>query len=211
VGDWWKQENGFAPRPVDRRDRTSPWPGLMQPMAPPFPDQRNLNGPPSTWYWFSTEQPLVFGNPAVAPYSDPEWGPTTDVTARAIWQSPIFDLRPDLGNASNYRPQAKPIPRDSTVRLQIFRPDGVFLVNSANDFLVYSVESVAISNPARLLASNDRQEITHDFYDGSQASLLGWTPPGVQSPVRFWRVSVIFDWIDLAVNRFNLSIWASAH
>lgn len=209
--DEWMQANGFRPRTIDTSDHTQPWPGLMRPMAPPFRDQRDLNGPPSTWYWFSSEQPLVFGDPAVAPYSDAKFGDTTGVTVRGIWQSPIFDLRPDLGNAANYRPQAKPVPRDSTLALQIFRPDGVFLVDSLNDFRVYSIEATAVSNPQRLLYCNDRQEITHEFYDGSEASLLGWTPPGGISPIRFWRVAVVFDWIGLGADRFNLSCWGSAH
>lgn len=210
-----------------------------QPIPVPIPGKADLNTyysnpsrsvpqvavPEIRAYWASQATPLNF---TAAPFdpTDPidaqilQPAPPAaigDITTRAIWKTPTFDLRPDLKGSGSYQPEARPINRSSDfgrgARL-ILTTSGDGLVNiPTGNFKVYSVEFGSTNNPRQMYALNARQEITSHFFDyipsnqlsaigppGNQiiqppASTLSWEPAG--NPIRYWGVCVIFETIEV--------------
>lgn len=169
-------------------------------------------------YWSGSPTPIRFtflplgvANPLNAQvYQAAPPAGLLQTTARALWKSPIFDLRPDLKASGSYQPEARPIMRGADfgrgARL-ILRSSG--LTQIPVGFKVYSVEFGSTNNPRQMFAMNARQDITSHFFDpwpaqqggppqapglqnfGTGASLLGWEPAA--NPIRFWSVAVIFE------------------
>lgn len=167
---------------------------------------------PSAPAWLDAIKPIGFvaaaGGVFPGEYNNPIWGPIGPATARALWISPIFDLRPDI--SGNYRPTATPIPGAARLHVQVFNTDGTLIQDLPSTLEVFSVEFAAPTNPDELRAIQERLDITADFFSGTASSLLEWAPVG--APIRFWRVAMVFDWTDaVAAAPNSLFTFASAH
>lgn len=188
-------------------------PNVGHPTGSPWPMPHAGIGPgtPVIPHWIDAEKPIVFQNaPLAAPYNNPVFGDTTGVAARALWASPILNFRPDVADANNYRPQATAVPGAARLHVQIRDLAGLFLSDLPSSLEVYSLESTAIIDPDRIRAIEERFDISSDFYAGTQSTLLEWAPPG--APIVFWRVHIIFDWMDVVAGAPNtLVAWASVH
>lgn len=158
--------------------------------------------------WLDAIKPISFTTTITGNYALPIWGTTTGVAARAIWQSPVFDLRPDVGG--NYRPVATPVPGAARLHCQVFNTTATLIQDLPSTLEVYSVEFAAPTDPGNLRAIQERLDITADFFSGTSSSLLEWAPVG--APIRFWRVAMVFDWTDaVAPAPQTLFTYASAH
>jgi len=191
--------NPNAPRGVSTG---LPWP--IDPGPTPGPE------PEPVPHWVDSAKHLVFaGVPLPPPLDNPALGDPggTLPAQRALWASPVFDLRPDLGG--NYRPTATRIPGAARLHVQMRRADGAFLTTIPSAMEVYSIESAHVANPQELRFMEERLDISSDFYQGTESSVLEWAPPG--APLRFWRVTIVFDWFDAFNDPPRLVCWGSAH
>lgn len=142
----------------------------------------------------------------VAPYGTSS--PTGTVYHRAIWQSPIFDLYPQLGESTSEFPAAQPISTNGTLFLQIQGP-----AVTSQPLEVYFFELAHITNPTRLGPVTARTYATQDLFDVATAAtggapstigadtttlpsyaMLRWRPPAYAP--RYWCVAVVFDVVD---------------
>lgn len=162
---------------------------------------------PSPAFWGS-ENPLVFGAP-VGVLANAAFPAVAGVVSRAVWQSPPFDLRPDLYQTSNYRSEAQKLAYDSRLVLTIRHGTGVFLSAIAATLEVYSIEAAHNMDPRQARFIETPQEITTDFFDGTESVLLEWAPAG--PPIRYWRVTLVFDWTDAVAAAPPLLVLPSAH
>jgi hypothetical protein len=172
-------------------------------------------------FWTSSLVPIAFALPPLTPvgignavYGPSVIGPLTGTIdplfARAIWRTPIFDLRPELNAASSYLPEASPVNRSGVygagARLTL-ETRGLDSISSA--IRVYSVELGGVSDPRQMLAMNQRLDVTSHFFDPiptgqgappqrpglpgliTGSSMMVWEPPA--NPLRYWQVAVIFE------------------
>lgn len=174
----------FNPNAPRRHSTGMPWPVDPSAIGDDPSKIPHWTGEVQTVHW------VAAAGLAAAGYDNPAFGSTTGVTQRAIVQSPLFDLRPDL--AGSYRPTATRVPGASRLHFAFYLNDGTFLVDLASTLEVYSVERAALVDPAKTRWMDERQDITTDFYQGTEQSILEWAPAG--APMRFWAVGVVLDW-----------------
>ena len=161
--------------------------------GPPHDASRNADwGVPGSQpraVWNQPPYPLVFSTTI-----DPAFGDVTGVFRRATWQTPVFDLRPDLeGSLGSYRTAKAIWPADGATLFFQFTSDGSAAEGQMN---VFTLESGAITNPQRETYIARRRNITEDYYDhdtlaAQRAGVLMWAPP--LGLYRFWRVTVVVD------------------
>ena len=150
--------------------------------------------------------PLTFGTP------DARYGPTTDVTSRALWSSPLFDLRYGLGQVDGFSQQRQKNIEPNVLfgggsHLNLFlKADARFggtgepAVAWLGAFRWYYIEFGEPMNPLKQQFLHERIDITDSFSAGNQidldggvtevVSLLQWMPRG---PVRYWGVTIVID------------------
>lgn len=180
----------------------------------PFPNY-GLPGPvgdPTIPYrpsWLYQENELVYQPAAGAVYANPALGPIAGVTRRGIWQSAPFDLAPELGNTNSVRSEGTQLSGTGHVQVQIRAVDGTFLSALSSSLEVYSIEAVAIMDARQIRFAEERINITASFFAGTESAMLEWMPPG--SPIRYWRVTIVFDWVGVAGAQPRLAISAGAH
>lgn len=200
----------------------SPWPPPWHtgPYDPNLPyNNPTMSVPTDAYlraYYRSTPYQLQFQAPGL--YAE-YLGAPTNVVARAIWKTPIFDFRPDLLNSMGpQQSSATPIRGGQTfgggITLAImptYTPPGTPL--NPVQVNVYTLEYAHLSDPTKIQRINDVQDVTEDFFDPINATFT--TPPysmtltaSAPAGVRYWRCAVIVDIItnDLQVLDFPVSI-----
>jgi hypothetical protein len=195
-------------------------PGAYQPNAPEANPTGSVPGPlamENRGYWSDTRKVFQWSArgavilPAVVrfPYGDPAGGsgPTVgDPLFRGLWQTPPFDLRPDLrSSASADQTLAYPIYRGGaygagavlSVLLENLRTIAGGVV-PALEF--YTLEFAHPLDPVGHLGAfgeglaplGTRQNITSQVWAASTGNaLLTFNPPA--NPVRYWAVAIILD------------------
>lgn len=139
------------------------------------------------------------------------------VVGRAVWQSPVFWLRPDLGTGPGAQKQnAVPIWRTpvyggtTSLFVQIFGVSSL-----TRELLVTSVENGAINIPTltagRLPSICQPQDLTADFYDGGDSTIFTFAPPAANGPIQFWQVVLTFDQVDGVLGDVELHTQWTAH
>lgn len=180
-------------------------------MPLPFPGRYDPSG-------FNRNPAGVFPGPAPSDLGPGNWfGPQTPLTFvgvgaagvifRARWQTPIFDLRPDLRQAGIANPRrdtgACPIWRfGSGVGGQLFvqvmgldgslssPPNGLALTGLS----VTAVEEAHVSDMNQLATITTPEDITAAYFTaGKSSALIEVFPPGSGMPVRYWRYSLSFE------------------
>ena len=117
--------------------------------------------------------------------------------ARAQWQSPVFWLRPDMGDLNTGETfNAIPLWRTGSYGggLTLFVEIAGISSLSSIDVTVTSQEWASAQPANQLLTIDQAQDITADVYDGGDMALLQFTPPtGGGGPILFWKVALQFD------------------
>jgi hypothetical protein len=145
------------------------------------------------------------------PYGDPPGGDFGDPLFRALWQTPPFDLRPDLRSSAS---------ADQTLAYPIYRGGaygaGAVLsvlleglagaaadVDPALEFytleFAHPVDPVGFAGPfgEGLAPIGSRQNITSQVWASAALGncLLTFSPPA--NPVRYWAVAIIIDLVEI--------------
>ena len=122
---------------------------------------------------------------------------------RASWESPVFDLRPDLkASAGTENQAAYPIFRGGafgaggTLQILIRRDGGAIpgisnITLFAQEFAAVSVSPTPFGLGRPVTAGVD---ITSEFYQGMRGTLLNFIPPS--NPVRYWKTVLHFQWVE---------------
>jgi hypothetical protein len=151
-------------------------------------------------YWTGPEVPVAWArNGSELSPNNPNLGllPRYEAT----YETPIFDLRPDLrASASAENQAAYPIWRGGafgaggSLQIMVRRTDGgnIFDINYME---VWWQEFAALSDPTDFRAItpsnlNSGIEVTSQFYQGAEACLLNFVPPS--NPVRYWKGRLYF-------------------
>lgn len=173
----------------------TPWRSTPQPA---YPTKMDAEGPYSNPTYtippISPEKALL-GYWSGGPFRVPEPG----VGNTAVWESPIFDLRPDLKAVTGISPQiAQPIRSADMagIRLRVqFQVDAGDLNGggsqlAARQQTVEAVELGHLTDPALITTLNQPQSIISAIYSGGQSAIVSWVPAADNA--RFWRVRLIF-------------------
>jgi len=164
--------------------------------------------------WTSPTTTLSFTNVGLPP----------TVFFRALWQTPVFDLRPDLGvSQSNNVSAVNTLPGLGVQ--PVWRANGlgaggklffhIININAAGagvrGMRIYSIEFAHPANPYKALTS----QVTGDQdqtaclipYVGQNAGILEAFPTGDGYPIRYWLLRLQFDIIESGVAApTNLSV-----
>lgn len=163
-------------------------------------------------YWNNPSQTNPFPSPSGLPYqawstprttvtwTNPPTDPLdADYTEAAYWQSPLFDLRPELRGADGAKQTGIPIWGAISKKLwvQVSGLLGVVAGVRATDALdVVSREYAEIYDPTQLLRTSADAKITLDVASSGTTQppsvILPFYPPGSGTPVRYWRLEIAF-------------------
>lgn len=154
----------------------------------PFPNpQSNPVGA-----WDSTEMQLTWVN-GPGPISGAK------VFRWAAWQSPVFDLRPEIRSAaSSSAINASPIWRGGAgAGGQLFvRLSGLTSTPSAGTGLkVSSTELAHPFDPLQVGIVMGAADVSLSFIDMTNTVLVAFLPPGSGYPVRYWRLRLAFEFL----------------
>lgn len=159
---------------------------------------------------------LVFVDPFVAgvPYSNEAYGEigsnnpvntaySRRVIYRALWQSPVFDLRTELGTSQGNANIALPINRGpaygqgARLNLQLTRGQAGTSYEALYNYQF--VDNTALSDSAYMVQTCAPQSVTAAVRNapiaidntGLATTLLSFSAPA--NPVRFWQVVIVVD------------------
>lgn len=204
-------------------------PGTMDPTAWAANPQMSVPGvltPRPLAQYATPTVPLVFTSPFAAvgsttnsdapPVSSNVYGEVgsddpTDasysrrVRLRAIWWSPLFDLRPELQGSAGPAPQGMPISRGpafgagASLIVQLRRGSDA---GNREELYNYQMQmQTCLFNPDQYLAimqpptsitaAVQNSPITNNAPTAMERCQLVFTPPG--NPIRYWRVCVVVD------------------
>lgn len=131
-------------------------------------------------------------------------GLPTGVYARAVWESPLFNLRPYYGamfpNAASGDTTAQGavsiwLPGGATGKLWVQITNLLAQNWSTAGLRLTSEEFSAVHNPAYLAAITTPQDITTEVLGGAASALACFLAPGMGYPVAFYRVRLTFDYV----------------
>ena len=165
-------------------------------------------------YWTGPEVPIAWRlqNGTLVPPANPQLGPQRFY--EATFETPVFDLRPDLrASASAENQAAYPIWRGGAfgaggscqILINGGRPGSANarLITAIPYMQVWAQESASLSDPTDVRsitpppfgpAASGAIDVTSEFYQGSEAVLLNFIPPA--NPVRYWRCKLFFRFIE---------------
>ena len=164
----------------------------------PFPAPTNM--PYSQWQ--SARTPLNWTNP----------GPLdTDYVTVGYWQSPLYDLRPEIKGADGSKPAGVPIWGAIGRKLWV-QVDGLL---SVSDGVVATSQLYVVSREyANIFDANQIQrvvadsDISADWASGTNqppSIVLSFHPVGSGYPVRYWRCEIAFRRLDRITHPLAMS------
>jgi hypothetical protein len=115
----------------------------------------------------------------------------------AAWQSPLFDLRPDIRAAQSGITGGTPIWRPMGaggalwVQVEHLTTDPTATTN----LIVMVTEFGHINDPNAVVSVTTDSDITSEFVGGNASALLQFLPPGHGYPVRYYRTRVVFSYL----------------
>ena len=175
------------------------------------------NGYDPSGYWNNPSQTNPFPTPPGLPYqawslprNTMSWvAPPTDpldvdFTEAAYWQSPLFDLRPELRGSDGARQTGIPIWGALGKKLWVQISgllDIVAAVRATDGLDVVSREYAEIYDPTQVARVSADAKITLDVAASGTSQppsvVLPFYPPGSGTPVRYWRLEIAFRRNDL--------------
>ena len=168
-------------------------------------------------YWNNPSQTNPFPTPSGLPYqawstprttvtwTQPPTDPLdVDYTIAAYWQSPLFDLRPELRGADGARATGVPIWGASYKKMWV-QVAGLLTLNGATlatqGLNVVSREYGEIYDPTQVVRISADSTVTLDVASSGSSQppsiILPYYPPGSGTPVRYWRLEIVFRRLDL--------------
>jgi hypothetical protein len=129
----------------------------------------------------------------------------------AAWQSPLFDLRPDIRAAQSGITGGTPIWRPMGaggalwVQVEHLTTDAT----ATTDLNVTVTEFAHVNDPNAVVSVTTDSDITSEFVGGNAAALLQFLPPGHGYPVRYYRVQLLFSYLDARVGPPPFAVSAS--
>lgn len=201
----WKN-GGFIPDDGQRGSQFNPS-GTV-----PFPQPQNM----PVGQWDGGKQFLRL-DPAPAP-----------LFALAQWNSPIFDLRPEL-RGTNYRqgrsvtsggfrhntfPDGVPIWNSEGCSLWVMFDGLNAFVDDINGLDVGFEELASPNNVGDLQRYSDIVDISDEFISKDQkpATVLQFMPIGAQfnaKPIRFWQIQIKFEWTVALAQQPQFGVFSS--
>lgn len=139
----------------------------------------------------------VAGNTAV--------GIVEATTFTATWQSPIFDLRPELRGSSMSAPLSSPdgtVPGVVPIWRQTYGAGGQLFVQVENllsntraltGLVVHAIELGHVNDVRRIVTIAQPEDVSSNFTNHQQSAVLVFVPPGSGYPMRYWQVRLVFD------------------
>ena len=132
--------------------------------------------------WAAPTNPLDAGYPLVA-----------------YWQSPLYDLRPEIRGSDGSSIQGTPIWGAAQKKLWV-QIDGLLSVNAGvlatEGLKVVSREFGQIFEPRLVARITPDSDNTADVASGGTAQppsvIIAFSPPGSGTPVRYWRLELVF-------------------
>lgn len=183
----WRQYPG---QPLPQPGPYNPDPMMANPLGTiPGPSPGQV---PYT-QWQSAKTPLNWQNPKTL---------DSDYVTVGYWQSPDFDLRPEVKGADGSRPTGVPIYNSSGKKLwvQVFGLLSVTAGTTATSALyVASREfgNIADSqNITRISANADISDQVASGTDQPDSTIFSFSPPGSGYNVRYWRLELAFRRLD---------------
>lgn len=152
--------------------------------------------------WHKTG-PVYATAPQVAAFTAPQaqFSPAAGVTMQAVWETPLFDLRPDIQDNNGYAGNSTPIGRevwlDGTGFYLFGQLLGFTTANQAASLFnlrAYTLERASVTLPDRAQYIGTRTDVTSDLFAANPVSgsqLFRWRPVGV---VRYWSVALILEY-----------------
>lgn len=131
------------------------------------------------------------------------WSNNTDGLLTATWQSPLFDLRPQLRAAMSGKTGGTPIWLANGVGgklwVQIDNIAKNLPLPATNDWLqdlqVISREYGHVNDPQAVTQMTVDADITSEFNGGADSAVLTFLPTGEGYPIRWYRVSITFTYL----------------
>ena len=184
------RDTGFVPNDPSNRGYLKNPNGSL-----PFPKPSNM----PIGFWDGGEIALQ-----TFPASSPYW-------REATYQTPIFDLRPDLRSMTGGEQEGVPIwkysgsGRGGRLHLMIDNIDGGATVG----LNVECSEIVSPNRPSIMRQVTDCVDISDQFVvDTRSATYVSFEPTG-EFPIRFWQVKLDFRWSETLAQVPKFSIFAS--
>lgn len=168
-----------------------------------------IGPPPNNAPVWTSASKLVWVVPNFAPYNLVRYGSTVGVSRRALWETPVFDMRYGADHEMGGSNTAYPLHPGATLWAQMYRVDGVYISATTNDAKVYTLERTHPFDTRLLRTGAPRLDVTVNWYNAAESSPLAWAPPG--PPVRYWQVIVVIDWMNAGIAPPELACDAGAY
>ena len=195
------QMRQFPGQPLPRSDGFNVDPMFANPAGTyPFP------GPGSMPYsqWQSARTPLNWSNPTNSLDSG--------YVTVGYWQSPLYDLRPEIRGADGSTPSGVPIWGSSGRKLWIQVHGLLTLVDgitATEELKVTAREYGEIFDARSLERVTSDSDITQDVASGglsqSPSAILAFSPKDGHGNDRYWRVEIAFKRIDRLTHPLTIS------
>jgi hypothetical protein len=126
-------------------------------------------------------------------------------TFTATWQSPIFDLRPELRGSSMSAPLSSPdgsVPGVVPIWRHTYGVGGQLFVQVENllenarsltGLVVNVIERGHVNDVRRIVSIAQPEDVSSNFTNNQQSAVLALVPPGNGCPLRYWQVQIVFD------------------
>lgn len=155
--------------------------------------------------WQSARTPLNWTNPIAL---------DIDYVTAGYWQSPLYDLRPEIRSADGSRASGVPIWASAGRKLWV-QVDGLLTesqgIRATDNLFVVSREYGNIFDPLQILRVGADADITADVAASGTnqppSVILSFLPPGSGYHVRYWRLELVFRRLDRVT--FPLAISAA--
>ena len=194
------QMRQFPGQPLPGSDGNYEIGGMFQNPAGTYPFPAPLNMPYAQWQ--SARTLLNWTNA----------GPLdTEYTTSGYWQSPLYDLRPEIRGADGSRPTGVPIWGAIGRKLWV-QVDGLLSLTAATvateGLYVVSREYANIFDPNNIVRVSADSDISADWASGTNqppSIVLSFNPIGSGYPVRYWRCEIAFRRLDRITHPLAIS------
>lgn len=127
------------------------------------------------------------------------------------WQSPLFDLRPEIKGADGSRPAGVPVWGAIGKKLWV-QIDGLLSqsggVSGTNELYMVSREYGNVFDAGQVQRISADADISAEVASGTNqppSVILSFWPPGSGYPVRYWRLEIAFRRLDRLTFPFAVS------
>lgn len=135
----------------------------------------------------------------------------TQYVTVGYWQSPLYDLRPEIRGADGSKPSGVPIWGAPGKKLWV-QVDGLLSVSqdvvATADLYVASREYGNIFDPTQIVRVTADSDVSAEWASGTNqpdSIILSFLPQGSGYPVRYWRCELAFRRLDRITHPLAIS------